>query len=98
MLRSSFCDYSDAYILVSRTTTVQNTAAAAANNRKNIIIKSYTPLTNCISEVIHKQIMLDNYSKTCGSLWHYYRDKPYLNANGAIAGIADFPDYNNCFV
>ena len=53
MLRSSFCDYSDAYILVSRTTTVQNTAAAA-NNRKNIIIKSCTPLTNCISEVIHK--------------------------------------------
>ena len=42
--------------------------------------------------------MLDNYSKTCGSLWHYHRDKPYLNANGAIAGIADFPDYNNCFV
>ena len=51
MLRSSFCDYSDAYILVSRTTTVQNTAAAA-NNRKNIIIN--TPLTKCISEAIHK--------------------------------------------
>ena len=50
MLRSSFCDYSDAYVLVSRTTTVQNTAAAA-NNRKNII---NTPLTKCISEAIHK--------------------------------------------
>ena len=28
--------------------------------------------------------MLDNYSKTCRSLWHYYRDKPYLNDNGAM--------------
>ena len=35
----------------------------------------------------------DDYSKTSGSLWHYYRDEPYLNANGAIA---DFPaDSNN---
>ena len=35
MLRSSLCDYSDAYILVSATITVPNTAAAAdPNNRK----------------------------------------------------------------
>ena len=34
----------------------------------------------------------DNYSKTSGSLWHYYRDESYLNANGAIA---DFPADNN---
>ena len=34
MLRSSLCDYSDAYILVKRNITVNNTAAegAAANN------------------------------------------------------------------
>ena len=32
MLRSSLCDYGDAYILVSATITVPNTAAA--NNRK----------------------------------------------------------------
>ena len=29
----------------------------------------------------------DNYSKTSGGLWHYYRDEPFLD-NGAIA---DFP-------
>ena len=29
----------------------------------------------------------DNYFKTSGRLWHYYRDGPFLN-NGAIA---DFP-------
>ena len=39
-LKSSLCDYSDAYMLVSATITVPNTAAAAeavANNIKNII-------------------------------------------------------------
>ena len=38
MLRSSLCDYSDAYILVSATIIVLNTtaAAAAANNIKNM--------------------------------------------------------------
>ena len=30
----------------------------------------------------------DNYSKTSGSLWHYYRDEPFLNANGAIANFS----------
>ena len=34
----------------------------------------------------------DNYSKTYGSLWQYYRDEPFLNNNGAIA---DFPTDNN---
>ena len=34
----------------------------------------------------------DNYSKTSESLWHYYRDEPYLNANG---NIADFLADNN---
>ena len=44
MLKPSFCDYSDAYILVKRTNTVSNTAAdaaAAANNTdKKIIFKN----------------------------------------------------------
>ena len=34
----------------------------------------------------------DNYSKTSGSLWHYYRDEPFLNASGAVS---DFPSDNN---
>ena len=34
----------------------------------------------------------DNYSKTSGSLWQYYRDEPRLNANGNITG---FPADNN---
>ena len=40
MLKSSLCDYSDAYILVKGTITVNNTAAAgaAANNTNKKVI------------------------------------------------------------
>ena len=54
MLKSRLCDYSDAYILVKGTITVNNTAAAdaAANNtNKKVIFKNCTPFTNCISEI-----------------------------------------------
>ena len=34
----------------------------------------------------------DNYSKTSGSLWQYYRDEPTVNADG---NIVDFPDDPN---
>ena len=65
ILRSSLCDYSDGYILVSGTITVPNTAAAGAvaNNRKNIIIKNCAPFTNCISEINNTQI--DNAKDIC---------------------------------
>ena len=59
MLKSSLCDYSDAYILVKRTITVNNTAAqgAAANNtNKKVMFKNCTPFTNCISEINNTQI------------------------------------------
>ena len=29
----------------------------------------------------------DNYSKTSGSLYQYFRDESFLNANGAIAAL-----------
>ena len=50
MLKSSLCDYSDAYILVKGTISVNNTAAegAAANNtNKKVIFKNCAPFTNC---------------------------------------------------
>ena len=52
MLRSSLCDYSDAYILLKGKITVNNTAAdgAAANNtNKKVVFKNCAPFTNCIS-------------------------------------------------
>ena len=59
MLKSSLCDYSDAYILVKGTISVNNTAAqgAAANNtNKKVILKNCAPFTNCISEINNTQI------------------------------------------
>ena len=57
MLKSSLCDYSDAYKLVSKTIAVQKTGiAAASNNRKNTIIKNCAPFTNYISEVNNTQV------------------------------------------
>ena len=54
MLKSSLCDYSDAYILVKGTITVNNTAdagAAANDNNKKVIFKNCAPFTKCISEI-----------------------------------------------
>ena len=59
MLKSSLCDYSDAYILVKGTIHVNSTAAqgAAANNtNKKVIFKNCAPYTNCISEINNTQI------------------------------------------
>ena len=59
MLKSSLCDYSDAYILVKGAISVNNTAAqgAAANNtNKKVIFKNCAPFTNCISEINNTQI------------------------------------------
>ena len=59
MLNSSLCDYSDAYILVKRTITVNNTAAADAdanNTNKKVIFKNCAPFNNCISEINNTQV------------------------------------------
>ena len=59
MLRSSLCDYSDAYILVKGNITVNNTAgagAAANNTNKKVILKNCAPFTNCISKIYNTQI------------------------------------------
>ena len=61
MSKSSLCGYSDAYILVKGTITVNNTAAqgAAANNtNKKVIFKNCAPFTNCISEI--NNTLIDN--------------------------------------
>ena len=101
MLRSSLCDYSDAYILVKGNISVNNTAAsaAAANDiNEKVIFKNCTPFTICISKINNTQIdnadivmpmhnlieYNDNYSKTSGSLWHYYKEIPAVDNNGNI--------------
>ena len=59
MLRTSLCDYSDAYILVKGTITVSNTAAADAdanNTNKKVIFRICAPFTTCISRINNTQI------------------------------------------
>ena len=58
MLKSSLCDYSDSYILIKGTITVNNTAAADAdanNTNKKVIFKNYVPFTNCVTEINNTQ-------------------------------------------
>ena len=57
MLRSSLCDYNDAYILVKG--AVNNTAgagAAANNTNKKVIFKNCAPFTSCISRINNKDV------------------------------------------
>ena len=53
MIKSSLCDYSDAYVLIKGTITVNNTAATSANANnanKKVIFKNCAPFTNCITK------------------------------------------------
>ena len=101
MLKSSLCDYSDAYILAKGTITItgtgaENNARQADERDKEVTFKNCASFTNCISKIKNTQIDnakdldavmpmynltkdSDNYSKTSGSLWQYYRDEPSVN-------------------
>ena len=59
MLKSSLCDYSDAYILVKGTISINSTAvdgAVANNTNKKVIFKNCAPFTNSINEINNTQI------------------------------------------
>ena len=61
MLKSSLCDYSDAYILVKGTITINGIGADAAARRadereKGVAFKNCAPFTNCISEINNTQV------------------------------------------
>ena len=54
ILKFSLCDYSDAYILVEGTITVNDispTGAALNNTDKKVIFENSAPFTNCISKI-----------------------------------------------
>ena len=61
MLRSSLCDYADAYILVKETITItgagDDAAARRADERnKSEILKHCAPFTKCISRINNSKI------------------------------------------
>ena len=60
MLRTSLCDYNDAYILVSGAITItgagDNDAAKRLDERnKGVILKNCASFTDCISELNNTQ-------------------------------------------
>ena len=61
MLKSSLCDYADAYILVKGTITItgagDDAAARRADERsKGLIFKNCAPFTKCISKISNTEI------------------------------------------
>ena len=98
MLKSSLCDYSDAYILAKGTITINGRGADAVarqadEREKSVSFKNFATFTNCISEINNTQVdnaknidivipmynlieYSDNYAKTTGRLWQYFRDEP----------------------
>ena len=61
MLKSSFCDYNDAYILVKGRITITGAGPDAAARRaderdKGVAFKNCAPFTNCISEINNTQV------------------------------------------
>ena len=87
MLRSKLGDYSDAYMLVSASITVPNTEANNIKNIiirnyapfTNCVSEINNTQIDNVKDIdivipIYKSIEYsDNYFKTSGSLWHYYR-------------------------
>ena len=61
MLKSSLCDYIDAYILAKETITITGAGTETAGRNadkwyKHVILKYCAPFTDCISKVNNTQL------------------------------------------
>ena len=95
MLRSNLCDYADAYILVKGNITVNGSGDDCATKRLHERDNSVTftkcisrinntdiDIVRDIDIITHMYNLIeysDNYLKTSGSLWQYYKDEPNDN-------------------
>ena len=87
MLKSSFCDYSDVYILVKGTITVNNTAAADAdanNTNKKVIFKNCALFTNCISEINNTQVDIAKYIDIVMPMYNLEYSDNYSKTSGSL--------------
>ena len=100
MLRSSLRGYSDAYILVKGSLTVNNNAgpgAAANNTNRKIILKNCASFTNCISKINNTQIDNAEYIDIVMPMYNLieYRDN-YLKTSGSLwQDCKEIPAVNN---
>ena len=109
MLKSSLCDYNDAYILVEGNITVNNIAAADANannTNKKVIFKTLLILllifTNCKSEINNTQVGNAKDIDIAMPMYNLieYSDN-YTKTSGSLWQYClDIPavDYNNAIV
>ena len=93
VIKSSLCDYSDAYVLVTG-----NITATSGDANDRVAFKYCAPFTKCITHINDELVdnvddldiimpmynlieYSDNYSDTSGSLWQFKRDEsPVTNA------------------
>ena len=97
MLRSSLCDYDDAYMLVKGNITFNNTAAAANNTNKKVIFKNCAPFTNCISKINNNDIDNAKYIDIVMPMYNLieYSDN-YSKTSGSLwQYYEDIPAVNN---
>ena len=102
MLKSSLCDYSDAYILVKGTITINGRGADAAARQaderdKGVSFKNWVPFINCISEINNTQV--DN-AKDIDIVMPMYNLIEYSDNYAKTSGslwqyLRDEPDDNN---
>ena len=90
MLRSSLCDYSDAYKLVKGNISVNNAAGAGAavnNTNKKVIFRNCAPFTNCISKINNTHIDNAEYIDIVMSMYNLieYSDN-YSKTSGSLYG------------
>ena len=94
MLKLRLCDYSDAYILVKGTITVQNTAATSAvakNTNKKVTIKNCAPFTDCICEINNTQI--DNTKDIGVVMLMYNLIELFKNLRKFMAILLGYPSF-----
>ena len=68
---------------MNETITVAKTVATdevANNSNKQVVFINFAPFIYCFRAIKKKYTNSDNYSKTFGVSWQYYRDKA-LNAS-----------------
>ena len=101
MLKSSLCDYSDAYTLVKGTITVaregaDDAAIATDRNNKKAICKNCSPFTDHITEINNTQVVNAkdlNVVMPINNLIEY--SDPYSKKSGSLYQFCrDEPDNN----
>ena len=99
MLRSSLCDYSDAYILVKGNIAVNNTAAAGAaanNTNEKVVFKNCAPFSNCISKINNTDIYNAEYIDIVMSMYNLikYSDNCSKTSGSLWQYYKDIPAVN----